>query len=146
MTTEHTDCQSLNPSQYLRVRMNAYPVPVPEGESAISALIAGTDGRMYGATSGRNCHIFSFCNILGKSIKVIQDIPGPASVANSLAMDEDMNIYAGVNTCDAAGVLHGILYSNIGFFLADTVFVLFVLGQRSLDIEAFSVSSLGHAS
>lgn len=133
MTTEHTACQSLNPSQYLRVRMNAYPVPVPEGESAISSLIAGADGRMYGATSGLNCHIFSFCNILGKSIKVIQDIPGPASVANSLAMDEDMNIYAGVNTCDAAGVLHGILYSmkiQVGSNLFEEA-----IGETSIKIE-----------
>ena len=133
MTTEHIACRPINPSQYLRVRMNAYPVPVPEGESAISSLIAGTDGRIYGATSGRNCHIFSFCNILGKNIKVIQDIPGPASVVNSLAMDEDMNIYAGVNTCDADGILHGTLYSmkiQVGSNLFEEA-----IGETSISIE-----------
>ena len=97
--------------QLPRIRMNAYPVPVREGESAISSLIVGGDGRVYGATSGRNAHLFAFCNVLGKRVTAIQAIPGPASIRNSLAMDEDMNLYAGVTTQGADGVPHGVLHS-----------------------------------
>lgn len=95
----------------LRTRMNAYPVPVREGESAIDSLVEGPDGRIYGATSGRNCDIFAFCNILGKRVKAVASIPGPAVAENSLAIDDGMNLYAGVTSEDADGTLHGVLHS-----------------------------------
>jgi hypothetical protein len=101
---------TLRDAQCLRVRMNAYPVPVAEGESAIYSLTIGGDGRVYGATSGRNCHVFSFCNILGKTITLIGRIPGPASIHNALMVDEG-NIYVGVNSTNAAGTIQGALYS-----------------------------------
>lgn len=109
--TEKISDPNLRSDQHLRVRMNAYAVPVVEGESAITSLTLGPDRRIYGATSGKNCHLFVFCNLLNKKIDLIEKIPGEMTVRNSLALDNDMTMYIGANSTDVTGVVHGTVYS-----------------------------------
>lgn len=95
------------PRQFLRARMNAYPIPVSEGESAITALAAGSDGRIYGVTAGENCHLFAFCSRLDKTVRVVATIPGPTTERNLLALGDDLTAYVGVNSVAASGTVEG---------------------------------------
>lgn len=93
-----------------RMKMNACPVPVREGESAICSLMEGRDGRIYGLTSGRNCHIFCFCNVSSKNIALIGTIPGPVA-PRAIAMDENRNIYVGVTRTLPDGTSQGEIFT-----------------------------------
>ncbi|MBU0715436.1 MAG: hypothetical protein KJ964_08780 [Verrucomicrobia bacterium] len=110
MSCELTSVAPL-PQQYLRARMNAYPVPVSEGESAITTLVTGSDGRIYGVTAGENCHLFAFCSRLDKTIRLIATFPGPTAARNLLALDADLTAYVGVNSVATSGAVEGTIHA-----------------------------------
>jgi hypothetical protein len=67
---------------------------IPAGESAITSLIIGSDGILYGGTSGRQAHIFSLDPAWGH-VFPLGHLPGEESIYHSLASAPDTSIYVG---------------------------------------------------
>lgn len=78
--------------------------PIPDGESAITSLVTGTNGRIYGATSGRRSHLFFYDpSPTGDGVVDLAVLPGVTAVRRALAA-VGTRIYAGATeTSDPAG-------------------------------------------
>ncbi len=67
---------------------------IPVNSSAITSLITGRDGIIYGCTSGEEAYLFLF-NPKTNKVKHLGKIPGHSGVHHALAEDKDGNIYIG---------------------------------------------------
>lgn len=78
--------------------------PIPAGESAITSLAVGRNGKVYGATSGRRSHLFFYDPApAGDGVYEIGVLDGVTDVRRCLVAVSD-NIYVGASaTTDAAG-------------------------------------------
>lgn len=62
--------------------------------SRISALITGENGYIYGATSGKQSHLFLYDRYINK-VRLLGKIPDAKGVYHTLAQDDDQSIYIG---------------------------------------------------
>jgi streptogramin lyase len=69
---------------------------IPPGESAITSLVIGSDGFLYGATSGNRAHLFELDPGWGH-VYPLGHLPGEESVYHSLAAGPDGAIYMGTS-------------------------------------------------
>ncbi len=69
---------------------------IPPGESAITALVIGADGCLYGGTSGKRAHLFRLDPKWGH-VFPLGYIPGEESIYHSLAAAPDTSIYVGTS-------------------------------------------------
>ena len=69
---------------------------IPAGESAITALIIGADGCLYGGTSGNRAHLFKLDPLWGQ-VYPLGHLPEQESVFHSLAAAPDSSIYIGTS-------------------------------------------------
>jgi len=69
---------------------------IPPDESAVTSLVIGADGRLYGGTSGRRAHLFVLDPKWGH-VFPLGHIPGAESVFHSLAPAPDGSIYIGTS-------------------------------------------------
>ena len=67
---------------------------IPTDENAITSLIAGPDGEVFGGTTGTVCHLFSFSPSSNK-VTPLGQIPGQESIHHGLALGPDGMIYIG---------------------------------------------------
>jgi len=67
---------------------------IPPDESSITSLVEGTDGNIYGGTTGPVCHLFVFIPSLNR-VKHLGKISGQESIHHSLVAGEDGVIYIG---------------------------------------------------
>ena len=67
---------------------------IPDGSSAITALTVAPGGKIYGATSGKQSYLFVL-NPRHGYVQPLGQIPQTASVANSLAVAENGDVYVG---------------------------------------------------
>ncbi len=67
---------------------------IPPDESAVTSLITGPDGNIYGGTTGPACHIFYF-SISTNRVEPLGKIPGQQSIHHSMVVGGDGNIYFG---------------------------------------------------
>lgn len=67
---------------------------IPPGESAITSLIIGSDGVLYGGTSGKRAHLFSLDPAWGH-VFPLGHLPGEESIYHSLASAPDDSVYIG---------------------------------------------------
>ena len=80
----------------LDLRDLGYPLVniIPSNSSAITSLFTGSNGRIYGATSGENAYLFAYFPKLNK-VRHLGKIDGAEGVHHSLVEDKDRNIYIG---------------------------------------------------
>lgn len=80
----------------LDLRDLGYPLvnKIPSNSSAITSLLTGSNGRIYGATSGENAYIFTYFPKLNK-VRHLGKIEDAEGVHHSLVEDKDGNIYIG---------------------------------------------------
>jgi hypothetical protein len=71
-----------------------YVNSIPPDESAVTSLITGPDGNIYGGTTGPTCHIFSF-SITSNRVEPLGIIPGQQSIHHSMVVAGDGDIYFG---------------------------------------------------
>ncbi len=69
---------------------------IPPDESAITSLVFGTDGRLYGGTTGEKAHLFVLDPQWGHVVP-LGFIPGEKSIFHSLAPGLDNSIYIGTS-------------------------------------------------
>ena len=69
---------------------------IPPGESAITSLIIGADGCLYGGTSGKRAHLFKLDPKWGH-IYPLGFLPNEESIFHSLAAAPDSSIYIGTS-------------------------------------------------
>jgi sugar lactone lactonase YvrE len=69
---------------------------IPPGESAITSLTVGSDGFLYGGTSGARAHLFQLDPKWGH-VYPLGFLPGEESIFHSLAAGEDGAIYIGTS-------------------------------------------------
>lgn len=67
---------------------------IPPGESAVTSLVVGTDGRVYGGTSGERAHLFVLDPKWGH-VFPLGHLPGEESIYHSLAAAPDSSLYIG---------------------------------------------------
>jgi outer membrane protein assembly factor BamB len=67
---------------------------IPPGESAVTSLVIGADGILYGATSGKRAHLFALDPAWGH-VFPLGHLPGEESIYHSLASAPDASIYIG---------------------------------------------------
>jgi sugar lactone lactonase YvrE len=82
----------------LDLRMLGHPPldVIPPGESAITSLVIGRDGCLYGGTSGRRAHLFSLDPEWGH-VFPLGHLEGEESIFHSLAAGPDGAIYIGTS-------------------------------------------------
>jgi hypothetical protein len=69
---------------------------IPPGESAITSLVVGPDGRLYGGTSGKRAHVFVL-DPAWNQVFPLGQIPGEESIQHSLAAAPDGTIWIGTS-------------------------------------------------
>jgi len=69
---------------------------IPPGESAVTSLAVGTDGCLYGGTSGKRAHLFVLDPKWGH-VFPLGNLPGQESIFHSLAAAADGSIYIGTS-------------------------------------------------
>ncbi len=69
---------------------------VPPGESAITSLVIGADGFLYGGTSGKRAHLFALDPAWGH-VFPLGHLPGEESIYHSLAAASDSSVYIGTS-------------------------------------------------
>ncbi len=69
---------------------------IPPGESAITSLVIGADGCLYGGTSGKQAHLFKLDPAWGH-VFPLGYIPGEESIAHSLAAAPDGSVFIGTS-------------------------------------------------
>jgi hypothetical protein len=67
---------------------------IPSDESAVTSLILGPNGKIYGGTSGNVCHLFVFAPNVN-IVKPLGQINGHQSIHHALAVGKDGMIYIG---------------------------------------------------
>ena len=67
---------------------------LPRGENAITALVVNSDNRLYGATSGKNSHLFVYDKSL-KKVMPLGKIGNDPAVYHSMAVSNSGNIFIG---------------------------------------------------
>jgi len=67
---------------------------IPPDESAITSLILGPEGKVYGGTTGPVCHLFVFSPTINR-VKLLGQINGHQSIHHALAVGSDGMIYIG---------------------------------------------------
>jgi len=67
---------------------------IPADESAITSLAEGTDGNIYGGTTGYVCHLFVFSKS-SNDVKHLGKISGHESIHHSIVAADDGTIYFG---------------------------------------------------
>lgn len=71
--------------------------PIPPEECAITSLVKGKNGKIYGATSGKRSHLFYYSfSPDGDGVCDIGIIEGAISVRKSLCVDKNGKIWGGV--------------------------------------------------
>jgi len=73
-----------------------YVNAIPSDESAITSLILGPAGKIYGGTTGPVCHLFVFSPIVNRVMPLGQ-IDGHQSIHHALAVGSDGMIYMGTS-------------------------------------------------
>jgi hypothetical protein len=75
--------------------------PIPPGECAITSLCRAKGGVIYGATSGRRAHLFSYNPGPGQdSVVDLGVLPGAREVCRSLVATDDGRVIGGVTVAD----------------------------------------------
>jgi outer membrane protein assembly factor BamB len=69
---------------------------IPPGESAITSLVIGKDGRLYGGTSGKRAHLFVL-DPAWDHVFPLGHLPGEESIQHSLAAASDGMIWIGTS-------------------------------------------------
>ncbi len=69
---------------------------IPPGESAITSLVVGADGNLYGGTSGKRAHLFVLDPKWGH-VFPLGYLPGQESIFHALAATPDGSIYVGTS-------------------------------------------------
>ena len=69
---------------------------IPAGESAIRSLVAGPDGRIYGATSGARSHLFLLDSQEG-NVRPLGTVGGDTTIHHSLVADREGKVYLGTS-------------------------------------------------
>ncbi len=69
---------------------------IPPGESAITSLVIGADGCLYGGTSGKRAHLFVLDPTWGQ-VFPLGNLPGEVSIFHSLAASPDGSIFIGTS-------------------------------------------------
>ena len=76
---------------------------IPPGESAITSLVIGADGALYGGTSGKKAHLFRLDPKWGH-VFPLGFLPGEESIFHSLAARSDGSIYIGTSLVNVGRV------------------------------------------
>ena len=76
---------------------------IPPGESAITSLVIGADGALYGGTSGKKAHLFRL-DPKGGKVFPLGYLPGEESIFHSLAARSDGSIYIGTSLVNVGRV------------------------------------------
>jgi hypothetical protein len=71
-----------------------YVNAIPSDESAITSLILGPEGKIYGGTTGPVCHLFVFSSVTNQ-VKPLGQINGHQSIHHGLCVGTDGMIYIG---------------------------------------------------
>jgi hypothetical protein len=71
-----------------------YKNAIPSGESAITSLVLGTDGRIFGGTTGEICHLFAYSPQTNR-VKPLGQFDGHQSIHHALAVGTDGMLYIG---------------------------------------------------
>lgn len=89
----------------LDLRMLGHPPldVIPPGESAITSLIIGQDGNLYGGTSGKRAHLFVLEPNWGH-VFPLGHLPGEESIYHSLAPGPDSSVYIGTSLYTAGQI------------------------------------------
>jgi sugar lactone lactonase YvrE len=97
LPAQETTMYSANPLR-LDLRVLGHPPldVIPPGESAITSLVFGADGRLYGGTSGKRAHLFVLDPKWGH-VFPLGNLPGQESIFHSLAAAPDGSIYIGTS-------------------------------------------------
>ncbi len=69
---------------------------IPPGESAVTSLVIGEDGCLYGGTSGKRAHLFVLDPKWGH-VFPLGHLPGEVSIFHSLAASPDGSIFIGTS-------------------------------------------------
>jgi len=69
---------------------------IPPGESSVTSLVIGADGRLYGGTSGKRAHLFVLDPSWGH-VFPLGHLPEEESIYHSLAASPDGSIYIGTS-------------------------------------------------
>ena len=77
-----------------------YVNAIPSGESAITSLVLGPDGRIFGGTTGEICHLFTYSPRTNR-VKPLGQFDGHQSIHHALAVGTDGMLYigTGLNEC-----------------------------------------------
>ena len=83
-------------TQRVDLRNLGYPLinEIPANDSAITSLLTAGDGKIYGATSGRQAYLFVFDPVINK-VRHLGRIKDQAGVHHALVEDKDGFIYIG---------------------------------------------------
>jgi len=97
LAAQETTMYSANP---LRLDLRVLGQPpldvIPPGESAITSLVVGSDGNLYGGTSGKRAHLFVLDPKWGH-VFPLGHLPGQESIFHSMAAAPDGSIYIGTS-------------------------------------------------
>jgi hypothetical protein len=99
---EYLQCQQTGTvfSNPLRIDLRNLGHPpldvIPPGESAITSLVIGTDGRLYGGTSGKRAHLFVL-DPTWDHVFPLGHLPGEESIQHSMAAAPDGTIWIGTS-------------------------------------------------
>jgi len=97
LAAQETTMYSANP---LRLDLRALGHPpldvIPPGESAITSLVVGADGNLYGGTSGKRAHLFVLDPKWGH-VFPLGHLPGQESIFHAMAAAPDGSIYIGTS-------------------------------------------------
>lgn len=94
---QETRSMAANPLR-LDLRMLGHPPldVIPPGESSVTSLVIGADGRLYGGTSGRRAHLFVLDPSWGH-VFPLGYLPREESIYHSLAASSDGMVYIGTS-------------------------------------------------
>jgi hypothetical protein len=97
LAAQETTMYSANPLR-LDLRVLGHPPldVIPPGESAITSLVVGSDGNLYGGTSGRRAHLFVLDPKWGH-VFPLGHLPGQESIFHAMAAAPDGSIYIGTS-------------------------------------------------
>jgi len=76
---------------------------IPPGESAITSLAIGSDGFLYGGTTGARAHLFQLDPKWGK-VYPLGFLPGEESIYHSIAATDDGGIYIGTSLATVGAI------------------------------------------
>ena len=101
----------INNLQRVDLRTLGYPIvnEIPENNSAITSLLLGKDGKIYGGTSGDMAYLFLF-NPGTNKVKHLGRINGQESIHHALVQDANGYIYIGTGR----DMFNEIEISNVG--------------------------------